>query len=370
MSDTGGGHRTAAEAVEAALHRRYPNQFETRFVDVFREYMPFPFSHAPEIYRWWIRMSPWSYGLLFFKLPDLTVRVPPFSGPLPARVGAPVLRQLAADQSPDVLVVLHGVLAGLLQPARRQLDLDIPLVSVVLDVGRPHRAWFLPGADRYLLSDERAVGEAQRAGLPGERLRLIGRPVHPKFAELTVPREEARRRLGWHPDLPAALILGGGDGVGGLGRVARAIDRSRLAVQLAVVCGRNQGLRRRLERFSWRGPVFVYGFVNHLELLMRAADVLVGKSGPTTAFEAATLGLPMIIYRPIPFQETPTAELLVEAGAGAWARRPGQVIETLAGWLGAGGEEWRRRARAARGLARPGAAFAVADEIAALAGAA
>src|SRR5690349_19574969 len=55
MSDTGGGHRAAAEAIREAMVRKYGEAVQIEIVDVFRKYTPFPFKYSPEIYPLWIR---------------------------------------------------------------------------------------------------------------------------------------------------------------------------------------------------------------------------------------------------------------------------------------------------------------------------
>ena len=50
FSDTGGGHRSAAEAIIEAIHLEFPGKFETRMVDIFRQYAPLPLNYAPDIY--------------------------------------------------------------------------------------------------------------------------------------------------------------------------------------------------------------------------------------------------------------------------------------------------------------------------------
>ena len=58
MSDTGGGHRAAADAIRAALDLRYPEQYAVELVDVYRRYTPFPFKYLPEIYPRWVNYEP------------------------------------------------------------------------------------------------------------------------------------------------------------------------------------------------------------------------------------------------------------------------------------------------------------------------
>lgn len=61
MSDTGGGHRAAAEAIRDALLTKY--EAEIKLVDVFRSYSPFPFKYMPEFYPWLINHSKSSWGV-------------------------------------------------------------------------------------------------------------------------------------------------------------------------------------------------------------------------------------------------------------------------------------------------------------------
>jgi 1,2-diacylglycerol 3-beta-galactosyltransferase len=74
MSDTGGGHRAAARAIEAALAVRYPGQFTTELIDCWKEYTPFPLSKAPELYTPWINYNPTSYSALFWLNDQVSAR--------------------------------------------------------------------------------------------------------------------------------------------------------------------------------------------------------------------------------------------------------------------------------------------------------
>src|SRR5258708_25452879 len=52
MSDTGGGHRAAAEAIREAVVRRHRDAVVVEMVDVFKSYSPIPFKYFPELYPW------------------------------------------------------------------------------------------------------------------------------------------------------------------------------------------------------------------------------------------------------------------------------------------------------------------------------
>ena len=50
FSDTGGGHRSAAEAIIEAIQNEYPNQMTVEMVDFFKDYAPPPFDLAIATY--------------------------------------------------------------------------------------------------------------------------------------------------------------------------------------------------------------------------------------------------------------------------------------------------------------------------------
>ena len=154
--------------------------------------------------------------------------------------------------------------------------------------------------------------------------------------------------------------------MGPLYQIARAIEGVCPHVQLAVVTGRNQRLGARLAATAWRVPLRVYGFVDRareMPRLMSAADLLVTKAGPGTIHEAFLAGLPLILSGAIPGQEEGNVRLAVDGGAGVWAPVPREAAALVARWLSAEDDTLARMAACSRGLARPHAAAAVAEEI-------
>ena len=61
MSDTGGGHRAACNAITAALEVQHAGEFTATLVDMWREGTPWPFNKMPELYGPWVNKHPRSY---------------------------------------------------------------------------------------------------------------------------------------------------------------------------------------------------------------------------------------------------------------------------------------------------------------------
>ena len=105
-------------------------------------------------------------------------------------------------------------------------------------------------------------------------------------------------------DLPTVLVVGGGDGMGGIEKISKALgtrlgkNGNKASCQMVVVCGSNQEARQRLEQAFWGKGVKVYvqGFVHNMDEWMRASDTLVTKAGPGTIAEASICGLPCMLF--------------------------------------------------------------------------
>jgi len=120
--------------------------------------------------------------------------------------------------------------------------------------------------------------------------------LHPRFYEpIEVDRGAERRKLGLDPDLPAGLVLFGGQGSGAIRQILKRLDRSSLALQLILICGRNERLARRLRAYRSRIPKFVEGFTTAVPYYMHLADFFIGKPGPGSVSEAMAMGLPVIV---------------------------------------------------------------------------
>ncbi len=196
-------------------------------------------------------------------------------------------------------------------------------------------------------------------------MRVIGLPVAARFTAPAGDKPALKQALGWSADRPTILMVGGGEGMGPLYDIARAVADARLPCELAVVAGRNQALRERLEATDWATPAHVYGFVTDMPDFMAAADVIVTKAGPGTISEALIAGLPILLFSYIPGQEAGNVAYVVEQGAGVYTPRPERMVELLRRWIGPGADpaDLRLVAANARRLGRPQASKQIAAAI-------
>ncbi len=361
FSDTGGGHRAAAEAIRDALLIRYLEEASIEMVDVFRDYSPFPFKYMPEMYPWIISRSKSSWALSYH-LTNTNRNARIITNGVYVSIEKGLLRMFREHPS-DVVVCVHSVLTQPSLQALMHFENRPPFVSVVTDLVSTHHFWYDRGVERCLVPTKPALERGLRSGLKPEQLRVTGLPVHPQFAQQLKDKAVARQELGWDADLPTILMVGGGEGMGPLYKTARAINDQRLKCQIVIIAGRNQALKEKLEESHWTQPTHIYPFVTNMPVLMAAADMLVSKAGPATISEACIAGLPVILYDAIPGQETGNVDFVVQNGAGVFAPTSHEVTETIRGWLAEGPQGLKRRSDNARRLGRPNAVWDIADEI-------
>jgi 1,2-diacylglycerol 3-beta-galactosyltransferase len=361
MSDTGGGHRAAADAIRAAIDTRYPGAYTFTLVDVYRRYTPFPFRYLPEIYPHWVNRAPATWGAGFWLI---NARYRNWlTSALLTRWWWGGVRRLVQEHPADVIVCVHPLFARpALRAWRQSRRYRPPFVTVITDLVSTPAFWYAPDTDRCLVPTQAAYERGLDFGLRPEQLRITGLPVHPAYSTNLPRKSEARQRLGWNPHLPVVLVTGGGDGMGPVFDITRELDRRGLNTQLAIVAGRNRVLLRRLEASRWHQPTYMYPYVDTMPDLMAAADILVTKAGPATICEAAAAGLPVVISGAVPGQEDGNVTYVIEHGAGVYAPNVTRAADAVANWLG-DPAELARYAHNMRTLARPDAVWNVAEEI-------
>lgn len=362
MGSAGGGHRSVALALQSAMRELWGERVAVSVVDGLEE-LPFPFPRFGAIYAWLVnhlggRLWAWVWralgthrgrGNFLFVLAWAFVR----------RRWARLLER----ERPDVVVVDYPLFVEATARAVRDLGWQVPVVTVVTDLVTLTPFWLSPRVDLCLVPTEAAREQALAAGLSLEKVKVVGLPISLQFARPQPAKPWLRKELGLRSELPTVLVVGGGEGMGNLEAVARAIAGAGLPLQLVVIAGRNWRLRERLAARRWEVPTVVCGFVTDMHRWMGAADIVVTKAGPSTVAEALALGKPVLLYGAVPGQEEGNITYVVASGAGAHTPEPETLVSTLREWLRPGNPIVEEMAQRACQVGRADAALRVAQEV-------
>ncbi len=329
ISDTGGGHRAAANAIAAALDECTP-PIEHRIDDVASQFV-YPLDQLGNAYAAALKYAPAIYGALFaatngMRRYELLVRL---TDPLYRKS----LIALYRSYKPNAIVSVHPLLN---EPAIRARDAAgmaaIPFITVVTDLGDAHRSWFSPNADEVIVPVQEVYDRAIACGIVPERLRIVGHPIHPRFEDVTGTKAEMRERLGLPQDVTLVLLMAGGEGGGKLFDTTMALVRARIDAHLIVVCGRNEAMRARLETLAPTLPIAItaLGFTDRIPELYRAVDLLVSKAGPGAIAEADAAQLPIVVYDYVPGQELGNVRFVRDHDLGGVALSgPNDVVKVV-----------------------------------------
>jgi processive 1,2-diacylglycerol beta-glucosyltransferase len=335
-SRVGGGHLSAALALAEDLESQ---GVATRLVDAYVECGRFPVTLFPAAYAQLARYHPRLWSMLYRGTQK---------GLTPNRFLSPFLRRgvtkVMAEERPDLVISTLPVVNGLL--AEATANSGARLEVVLTDWHSVHRLWVADGVHHFTAPTDSARQDCIRFGAAPDCVDVVGIPVRRAFAAPTQPHKDEKFTI---------LAMVGAEGSPRSLRNVAHLAQLDLDAQLMVICGRNEQLRRRVERLPTRMPLRAVGFVDNVAELMRAADVLVTKAGGLTLAEAFCCGVPTVVHDVLPGQEAGNLEYALGHAAVEYAptaTRLGQLVTDLYA------HPARRTALARNGatLARPNAA--------------
>jgi len=321
--ESGGGHRSAARAVAAALHEAAPG-VEVVIEDVGAG-MPVPvLNDPPAAYRLFLDSPVRPAFEVAWRLFDrrATARTC-------VQIVYPIVRRHAAEiverLRPDLIVAMHAGVAQVFGRLRREARYAYRLATVVTDIVSVHALWSSPADDLTLVPTEEAHCRLLRLGVDPGRTLLAGFPIHPEFGRLA----NGARPSATPPERPRVLLMGGGAGAGGIAAMLAGLERSRRSLAVDVVTGRNPALYERLRGRCYRHEVHVHGFVEGMPRLMSGCDVVVTKAGPGSLMEAWALRKPALVGAAVGPQEVGNLEWGARRGLAWPAGGPDTVHERL-----------------------------------------
>lgn len=335
FSDTGGGHRSASEAIEAAL-RESMNSICSTFAkpellveNIVEKSHPVN-RYFVEFYNYLLRHNQAGMKYYYWFIENTK----PNNSELGYRLAKPYLTSLLEEINADVIVSVHPMsnhyLARAIQDTGRADRTK--LITVVTDPnGDFWSGWACPDADLTIVPNDLGKETLIRYGIEPNKIKVLGMPVHPDFSKpVSFTPEEFRTRMGLSPDLPTLCLNSGWAGGGNILSVYEALNYVDRRMQVIFLCGQNQELYAKASELAAKSkhPTAVLPFHDRMSDLMTACDLMVTKAGGLTTFEAVARKLPLaidMITQPMP-QELGTANLLCQEGLAHAIKAPEDII--------------------------------------------
>jgi processive 1,2-diacylglycerol beta-glucosyltransferase len=309
----GGGHRQASLALTNALDI-CQDKLHTEIVDFMELISPLINRLTRFTYTKSVRNTPGLYGY-FYRVTD-SLKLDTLMEKHLTNVSLEKILDFLAERSPRLVVATFPMAAGVISYIKRQGLLETPLVTVITD-NTAHSQWVHPETDFYLVGSEQVRQGLIYQGVPDPKIIVTGIPIDLKFSR-TPPKETLYAKFGLRPEIPVILVMTGAVGMlRGIPALCQVLDELPFPLQVLVITGKDKGLYQHLieQRGRFNKLFKIYQFVDNVEEFMAVSNLLITKAGGLTISEALAVGLPMLIYRPIPGQEAENTRYLLDAGA-------------------------------------------------------
>lgn len=313
--ELGDGHKQAANALAEAASASFPN-ISTVTIDFMELVYPKMHRAAKYLYIQGVKKFPSVYGYLYRK-----TRYSHSTAILKRLrlLGLGRLLGLLADERPDAVVCTFPVAAAAMSLVKSSGLSNVPHYTVITD-HTDHSYWIHPQTDTYIVGSDQVKRGLMRLSIPEDRIAVTGIPVRQAFQE-RFNRIQLQRKYALVPNKQTIMVMGGGYGMitNDLFDLIRTYDPARC--QWLIVCGHNTKLYNQLaQRMSYfDSHIRLFGYTDCVHELMAVSDLLITKPGGMTTSEAVSVGVPMLLYRPLPGQEQDNAAYCVDAGTALQA---------------------------------------------------
>ncbi|MDG0812850.1 MGDG synthase family glycosyltransferase [Cohnella rhizosphaerae] len=315
----GDGHYQVSKALEQQFASHPDARFEVHLVDLFGEAHPamdaiVRFAYARSM-TWFPKTYGWSYRVTNGMTHDRPL------GRWLHALGQGKMTSLLRTIRPDAVIHTFPFLAT--YAAMASAGISIPTYTVITDY-ELHTRWVHPRTDGYFVAADELKTQLAGMGIREDRIHVTGIPIRGQFLDQRRSRRDICEEKGLDPDRTYILVM-----LGALAepdRLVASLFAQAQSATLLLVAGRDDKLCRRLaKRYERQTRVRVIGFADHIEAYMSVASCIVTKAGAVTLTEALSLGVPVVVYRPIPGQEQGNAEY--------WQRRSALRMATNASSL-------------------------------------
>lgn len=329
-SKFGGGHYQAGEALAEGLRAVLPDNSQVRHCD-YGSFFPIGTDFLMRTaYLKIVKTTPSIWGKIY-KYTNTTHAENKYRNFLKGFRQKSFIHFIR-EMEPDIIVNTHFMSAGVLAELKRKGLIKVPVVTVVTDYVI-HGMWIHPGIDLYIVGCRQVQEKLIEAGIKEENIIITGIPVRLEFDQ-EFDKVEMRQKMGFDPNKTTILFMGGAYGpTSKASEIIRAINEldPKLPLQFIIVAGKDVDFYYGLKQAEkeCRFPLKCLGYVKNVEELMAASDLLVSKGGALTITEALTLGLPIVIYKPIPGQEDGNAEFVESSGGGIAAQSTEELVRVL-----------------------------------------
>ncbi|MGD9677255.1 MAG: glycosyltransferase [Vulcanibacillus sp.] len=319
----GSGHTNSAQAIKKGINLYRPD-WDVQILELGAYIRPTINLIFQEVYIKTLKFTPKLWGYIYSKGKYRETKLS-YQFILQKIIYTQILSILNL-YNPNLIITTHPFPSIVLSRLKKN-GVNRPLHTVLTDYSA-HGIWVSSGIDYYYAPSIEVKYQLMRIGVNENKIFIGGIPTHPNFWNKN-NKLIVRKKLNVK-DTTTILIMGGGLGLGISTEYISKIEKDFKNVQLLIVTGHNKNLYNILkENYGNKKNIIVYDYVNNIDELMDASDLLITKPGGITITEALNKELPMILLNPIPGQEEDNKDYVIMNKYGIYANSYKEIYDTL-----------------------------------------
>lgn len=354
----GGGHLSAAKAINSYLEQKYEKDVEVKMVDCIEYINKYINKVSTEAYKELAKKAPWAWKRIYKQSQNGALS---HISTTTNKLMSTKLNTLLQEFKPDLVVSTHPFATQMCAYLKKKEKIDCKLATILTDY-HIHPQWLVLSQynNYFFVSNETMKIDMVKEGIPEEKIFVTGIPVSERFLQ-EFDVDEIHKEFGLNPQKPTVLFFAGGEF--GLGRnttfmVLKALIRMYKELQVVAISGRNKKMNKKfndlVESTNSGDRIKILEFTDKVPELMNISIGVITKPGGLTITECLVSKLPIVVINPIPGQEEENAEFLVNNNVAIWIKPEDKIARTLK-YLSRNIEQLKLMSETAAKLSKPNA---------------
>jgi UDP-N-acetylglucosamine:LPS N-acetylglucosamine transferase len=329
---TGGGHLAPARAISRYIERSYGESIDTILIDGFEKTNKVVKYLVEDGYRNLQSRAKWYYEFLY-----ATNKYIPFFSKINCNIISKYtkdyFREVIKRENPERIVILHFFLIQPIYELKKELRLNIPIITIVTDPFTAHPMWFMKTDQCFVLFSDKLRNRVINK-FPPDRVNVFPFILDEKYSE-PLPADSIppiKESLNLPVNKRLLLILGGGDGIPNGRKILRRLLRRKNDYSIAIVCGRNKALyefAQTLKDETKSEDFFIYGYVDFIYELINSADLILTKCGASSMMEILLLQKVPVVNDYIWEQEKGNIDFIRDNNLGIYEPSVNKLISKI-----------------------------------------
>ncbi len=309
----GNGHDQVAHTLKDAFNRNDPSN-NIRIVNTISLISPLLDKVILDSYLNILKLYPKAWGKIYEKTNKLDPIID--INDITNKLTRGRFKKSIFNFKPDAIICTHSFPASIIASLKEKHFVTCPLITIITDYNI-HSTYINDFTDYYIIAHESLTHSIMAYGVKEEKILPFGIPIKPEFSE-ALNHEEIVDKLELK-NKKTFLVMGGGLGLGSIIRIVKELDVVLNDVQIIAVAGRNEKLELSLRSIKSLNDLIIYGFIPNMHEVMEVSDFIISKPGGVTCAELLAKEKPLIIFSPLPGQESDNADFLLNYGVAVRA---------------------------------------------------